>query len=294
MTLYLQEELFSLDHFDIWDEDGNVKYQVERELFQFGRKLVVADMQGREVCFVQHIPFSIPCAYELAVPGGSVQLDRHFSFFTQQYTIDELGWKVAGSFMSLDFEITQGDRRVAREGFGGVVCVEAGGPTPGLGCAGRGIIAALEKLEEKGAYEAFRPDVVFYDVLGDVVCGGFSMPMRAGYADRVFIVTSGENMALHAAANIAMAVENFRGRGYASLGGLILNRRNVKNEEEKVVELAGDISSQIVGSLSLSDTVHQAEELSQTVIEAFPDSPMAAEYRALAENVLRACEVGVC
>ena len=176
----------------------------------------------------------------------------------------------------------------------GVVCVEAGGPTPGLGCAGRGIIAALETLEEKGAYEAFRPDVVFYDVLGDVVCGGFSMPMRAGYADRVFIVTSGENMALHAAANIAMAVENFRGRGYASLGGLILNRRNVKNEEEKVVELAGDISSQIVGSLSLSDTVHQAEELSQTVIEAFPDSPMAAEYRALAENVLRACEVGVC
>ena len=113
MTLYLQEELFSLDHFDIWDEDGNVKYQVERELFQFGRKLVVVDMQGREVCFVQHIPFSIPCAYELAVPGGSVQLDRHFSFFTQQYTIDELGWKVAGSFMSLEFEITQGDRRVA-------------------------------------------------------------------------------------------------------------------------------------------------------------------------------------
>ena len=120
------------------------------------------------------------------------------------------------------------------------------------------------------------------------------MPMRAGYADRVFIVTSGENMALHAAANIAMAVENFRGRGYASLGGLILNRRNVKNEEEKVRELEGDISSQIVGSLSLSDTVHQAEEFSKTVIEAFPDSPMAAEYRALAENVLRACEVGVC
>ena len=113
MTLYLQEELFSLDHFDIWDEDGNVKYQVERELFQFARKLVVVDMQGREVCFVQHIPFSITCAYELAVPGGSVRLDRHFSFFMQQYTIDELGWKVAGSFMSLDFEIMQGDRRVA-------------------------------------------------------------------------------------------------------------------------------------------------------------------------------------
>ena len=183
---------------------------------------------------------------------------------------------------------------MAKEGFGGVICVEAGGPTPGLGCAGRGIIAALENLEEKGAYETFRPDVVFYDVLGDVVCGGFSMPMRAGYADRVFIVTSGENMALHAAANIAMAVENFRGRGYASLGGLILNRRNVKNEEEKVRELAGDISSQIVGSLDFSETVQQAEALSKTVIEAFPESEMAAQYRALADAVLRACEVAPC
>ena len=113
MTLYLQEELFSLDHFDIWDEDGNVKYQVERELFQFGRKLVVVDMQGREVCFVQHIPFSIPCAYELAVPGGSVQLDRQFSFFTQQYSIDQLGWEVSGSFWNLDFSIIQAGRTVA-------------------------------------------------------------------------------------------------------------------------------------------------------------------------------------
>lgn len=113
MTLYLQEELFSFDHFDIWDEDGNVKYQVERELFQFGRKLVVVDTQGREVCFVQHIPFSIPCAYELAVPGGSVRLDRQFSFFTQQYSSDQLGWEVSGSFWNLDFSIIQAGRTVA-------------------------------------------------------------------------------------------------------------------------------------------------------------------------------------
>ena len=179
-------------------------------------------------------------------------------------------------------------------GFGGVVCAEAGGPMPGLGCAGRGIIAALEKLEEKGAYEIYRPDVVFYDVLGDVVCGGFSMPMRSGYADRVFILTSGENMAIHAAANIAAAVHNFAGRGYASLGGLILNRRNVKNEEEKVAELAGDTGTVIAGALSLSDTVRQAEELQQTVIEAFPDSPMAGEYRALAEKLLEICGVAPC
>lgn len=175
-------------------------------------------------------------------------------------------------------------------GYAGVVCVEAGGPSPGMGCAGRGIIAALEKLAEKGAYEKYSPDVVFYDVLGDVVCGGFSMPMRGGYADKVFIVTSGENMAIHAAANIAMAIENFRDRGYAELGGLILNRRDVKNEDEKVKELAEDFKTTIVGSLSRSETVQSAEELDKTVVEAFPDSEMAKEYRTLAKKLLEACE----
>jgi len=176
-------------------------------------------------------------------------------------------------------------------GFGGVICVEAGGPTPGMGCAGRGIIAALEKLAEKGAYEVYQPDVVFYDVLGDVVCGGFSMPMRSGYADRVFIITSGENMAIHAAANIAVAIDNFKGRGYASLGGLILNRRDVKNEDEKVRELAEDIHSSIIGTLSRSEIVLAAEDLNQTVIEAFPDSDMAEEYRVLAKKVMQECGV---
>lgn len=179
-------------------------------------------------------------------------------------------------------------------GFNGVVCAEAGGPFPGQGCAGRGIIAALEKLEEKGAYEVYKPDVVFYDVLGDVVCGGFAMPMRAGYAEKVFIITSGENMAIHAAANIAVAVDNFKGRGYASLGGLILNRRNVRNEEEKVAELAADINSSVVGSLSFSETVQAADEMKKTVIEAFPESPMAHEYRVLAASLLKICGVELC
>ena len=154
-------------------------------------------------------------------------------------------------------------------GYAGVVCVEAGGPTPGLGCAGRGIITALEKLEETGAYETYQPDIVLYDVLGDVVCGGFSMPMRKGYADQVFIITSGENMAIHAGANIAMAVENFKDRGYAQLGGLILNRRNVKNEDAKVEELAEDIHSKVIGTLSRSELVTDAEEQKKTVISGF-------------------------
>ena len=175
---------------------------------------------------------------------------------------------------------------MAVKGECGVICVEAGGPTPGVGCAGRGIIAALDKLKEKGAYEIFKPDVVLYDVLGDVVCGGFSMPMRAGYADRIYIITSGENMAIHAAANIAMAVDNFKEKGYATLGGLILNRRDVKNEEEKVNELAGDFNTQVVGILTRSETVLDAEELGKTVVEAFPDSSMAEEYRVLAKKLI--------
>lgn len=190
-----------------------------------------------------------------------------------------------------DFEL----KDMIRIGFHDIVCVEAGGPTPGMGCAGRGIITALEKLKEKGAYEVYQPDVVLYDVLGDVVCGGFSMPMRKGYADRVFILTSGENMAIHAAANIAMAVENFKNRGYASLGGLILNRRNVKREDEKVSELADDFHTAVIGTLSRSELVPQAEEQQQILLEAYPDSPMAREYRTLAAQIIAVCRgEGLC
>ena len=185
-----------------------------------------------------------------------------------------------------DFELFD----MVKEGFGGVLCVEAGGPAPGMGCAGRGIIAALEKLKEKGAYEICQPDVVIYDVLGDVVCGGFSMPMRGGYADQVFVLTSGENMAIHAAANIAMAVENFKNRGYAKLGGFILNRRNVKREEEKVQELAEDFHTKIIGTLSHCELVPDAEEEQKTVMEIWPDSEMAQEYRTLADTMLRICQ----
>ena len=179
------------------------------------------------------------------------------------------------------------------EGYKGILCVEAGGPTPGMGCAGRGIIAALEKLEQKGAYETYKPDVVFYDVLGDVVCGGFSMPMRAGYADKIFIITSGEYMAIHAAVNIATAIDNFKDRGYASLGGVILNKRNVKNEEEKVNEFIENIDSKLVGTLDRDEIVVVAEEDKKTVLEAFPESLMAKEYEVLADNLLKACDYEV-
>ena len=163
-------------------------------------------------------------------------------------------------------------KEITRIGYKGVVCVESGGPTPGLGCAGRGIITALEKLKETGAY------------------GGFSMPMRSGYADYVFVVTSGENMSIHAGANIAMALERFQNRGYAKLGGFILNRRNVPREEEKVQELAEDFHSSTIGYLSRSELVMEAEEQKKTLMECYPDSEMADEYRALSEAVLAICK----
>ncbi len=170
---------------------------------------------------------------------------------------------------------------IVTEGDLGVLCVEAGGPVPGVGCAGRGIITAFEKLEELKAYETYRPDIVLYDVLGDVVCGGFAMPIRGGYADEVCIVTSGEMMSLYAASNIAYAVKSFGKRGYASLKGLIYNAKNIEEEDKLVRNAAEEIETGILYKIDRNPTVQKAEELGKTVVCAFPDSGMAAEYDAL-------------
>ena len=171
-------------------------------------------------------------------------------------------------------------------GYRGIVCAEAGGPTPGLGCAGRSIAAAFEALDARDVFDIVRPDVVLYDVLGDVVCGGFAMPIREGYADQVYIVTSGENMSIYAAANIAMAVENFRVRGYAALGGLILNRRNVPDELEKVQTLAADLNTEIAADLPRDDAVSDAQDGNRSVMEAHPDCAYARAIRELARRML--------
>lgn len=168
----------------------------------------------------------------------------------------------------------------------GVLCVESGGPVPGVGCAGRGIITAFEKLEELNAYEIYTPDVVLYDVLGDVVCGGFAMPIRGGYADEVCIVTSGEMMSLYAAANIAHAVKSFGKRGYASLRGMILNAKNIEGENELVDKAAAEIGTSVLYRLPRDPAVQRAEAEGRTVVEAFPNSGMAAHYRALAGILL--------
>ncbi|MGN1023203.1 MAG: AAA family ATPase [Lachnospiraceae bacterium] len=175
-------------------------------------------------------------------------------------------------------------------GFHGVCCVESGGPTPGIGCAGLGIISAFQKLEELGAFETYKPDIVIYDVLGDVVCGGFAMPIRDGYADDIFIVTSGEMMSLFAADNINRAVRNFADRGYARVRGLILNERKVENEDEIVARFAKEQNLPLLQKIHRSPLVQKAEDAGQTVIEAFPESETAAEYRRLADTIVACCQ----
>ncbi len=168
----------------------------------------------------------------------------------------------------------------------GVYCVESGGPIPGVGCAGRGIITAFEKLEELDAYSVYNPDVVLYDVLGDVVCGGFAMPIRGGYADEVCIVTSGEMMSLYAATNISGAVRSFGARGYAKLKGLIFNAKNFDGEEELVKKAANEIDCQILHHIPRDADIQRAEDIGKTVAEAFPESDMAKHYDTLVDILL--------
>lgn len=175
---------------------------------------------------------------------------------------------------------------ISRVGFGGILCIETGGPTPGLGCAGRGIIATFQLLEDLRLFETWKPDVVLYDVLGDVVCGGFAAPIREGYAEQVLIVTSGEKMALYAANNIATAVENFEDRSYARLRGVILNHRNVVGEDEKVRAFADSKGLEIVGEVPRSDDITRAEDRGMTTIEADPDLPVSRIFLELAEKLM--------
>ena len=174
-----------------------------------------------------------------------------------------------------------------RIGYNGVICVEAGGPTPGLGCAGRGIIATFQLLEDMELFEHYKPDVVLYDVLGDVVCGGFAAPIREGYAEKVLIVTSGEKMALYAANNISSAVRNFEDRSYARVFGIVLNHRNVENEMEKVQAFSEKIGVPIVGEVPRSDEIIRWEDQGKTVIEGDPDSEISRCFFDLAELLLK-------
>jgi nitrogenase iron protein NifH len=170
---------------------------------------------------------------------------------------------------------------IMREGFGGIKCVESGGPEPGVGCAGRGIITAIGLLEQLGAYTEDL-DFVFYDVLGDVVCGGFAMPIREGKAKEIYIVASGEMMALYAANNIAKGIAKFAQKGGVRLGGIICNSRNVDRENELLHAFAQELGTQLVYFVPRDNVVQHAEINRKTVIQYAPEDHQAQEYRNLA------------
>jgi nitrogenase iron protein NifH len=171
------------------------------------------------------------------------------------------------------------------QGFGGIYCVEAGGPQPGVGCAGRGIITAVELLKQQRVFEELDLDVVIYDVLGDVVCGGFAVPVREGIAEHVFTVSSSDFMAIYAANNLFRGIERFSNSGGALLGGIIANSINTDFQRDVIDDFAARTDTPIVQYVPRSLTVTQAELSGRTTIEAAPQSAQADVYRELARRI---------
>jgi nitrogenase iron protein NifH len=173
---------------------------------------------------------------------------------------------------------------ILKAGYRGTMCVESGGPEPGVGCAGRGIITSINMLESLGAYT---PDLdyVFYDVLGDVVCGGFAMPIREGKAEEIYIVASGEMMALYAANNISKGIQKYAINGKVRLGGIICNSRQVDKEYELLKAFAEELGSQLIYFVPRDNLVQRAEINKKTVVDFDPESGQADEYRALAQAI---------
>jgi nitrogenase iron protein NifH len=176
---------------------------------------------------------------------------------------------------------------IRRTGFSGTVCVESGGPEPGVGCAGRGIITSINLLEQLGAYaDSENLDYVFYDVLGDVVCGGFAMPIREGKAQEIYIVVSGEMMAMYAANNISKGIVKYANSGGVRLAGLICNSRNTDREDELIMALAERLGTTMIHFVPRDNAVQRAEIRRMTVIEYDPTHKQADEYRTLAQKVI--------
>ncbi len=178
---------------------------------------------------------------------------------------------------------------IVYRGYNGVLCIEIGGPKPGVGCTGRGILVGLQKVKEMKIFENNNISFVIYDVLGDVICGGLAAPMRAGFAKEVYIVTSGELMALYAANNLLLGVENIismeGGKKDLKIGGIIANLRNIPFEREIIYEFSKMVNVPIVHCIPRSDIVQNAEFQGKTVLEAYPDSIQAEEYRFLAKKI---------
>lgn len=175
---------------------------------------------------------------------------------------------------------------IVHEGYNGIHCVEAGGPEPGVGCAGRGIIAAIELLDSNGIIDDYDPDIIIYDVLGDVVCGGFAMPIRKGVASQVYTVTSSDYMAIYAVNNLFKGILKYSNKGGALLGGIIGNSIKNTTQQEMIADFATKTESDVINYVPRSPTVTRCELDGVTTIEGAPDSAQADVYRELAQKVM--------
>ncbi|QOY53153.1 nitrogenase iron protein [Candidatus Sulfurimonas baltica] len=202
---------------------------------------------------------------QLAADAGSVE----------DLELEDVCKPGAGEFNPEDTEITEGY----------IMCTESGGPEPGVGCAGRGVITAINFLEEEGAYDD-ELDFVSYDVLGDVVCGGFAMPIREGKAQEIYIVMSGEMMAMYAANNISKGILKYANTGGVRLAGLVCNARMTDKEYDLAKQLAKSIGTQMIHFVPRSNHVQRAELRRMTVVEYSPNSDQAMEYRELARKII--------
>ncbi len=171
------------------------------------------------------------------------------------------------------------------EGFNGIYCVEAGGPAPGVGCAGRGIITAVQLFKQQNIFEELDLDYVIYDVLGDVVCGGFAVPIREGIAEHVFTVSSADFMAVYAANNLFKGIHKYSNSGGALLGGVIANSINAPYAKDIIDDFVKQTNTQVVEYVPRSVTVTQSELQGKTTIEAAPNSKQAQVYKSLAAKI---------
>ncbi len=196
-----------------------------------------------------------------------------------------------GKFIPTVLDTLRSSKRVnvediVHEGFGGVLCVEAGGPEPGVGCAGRGIITAIELLKQQKVFDTYKPDVVIYDVLGDVVCGGFGIPIREGVAEQVYTVSSSDFMAIYAANNLLKGIKKYANSGGALFSGIIANSMNLPVQREIIDDFASQTKTTIAEYVPRSLTVTKCELKGRTVIEGDPDSEQADIYRKLAKKIV--------
>ena len=207
---------------------------------------------------------------------------------------DSVNTLMGGKFIDTISDITreygnseEDIKKAIFKGFNDILCMESGGPIPGQGCAGRGVLVALDLIKQYKIFEQHNIDLVVYDVLGDIVCGGFAQPIRHGFAEEVYIVTSGEYMALYAANNIAVSIKQFAEQGLkVRVGGIIGNLRNIANENEIIENFAERLKLPIIQTIPRSDYVQKSELQGKTVIERFPESDQAEIYFGLAHKIL--------